>query len=118
SQKASLFESFRQLQRGQGGVGLGLVIVQRILEGMGTTLCVQSSLGRGSIFSFELDVKQLGERAIPPGVIQDESSVDLPSPGEDTTVPPEHVRQHLASLARSGRLSDIEEWLSINTQSV
>lgn len=37
------------------GIGLGLTIVTRILEHMGSRLVVESEFGKGSIFSFELE---------------------------------------------------------------
>lgn len=41
-----------------GGTGLGLAICQRILKLMGSDLTVQSEFGKGSIFSFELDLQE------------------------------------------------------------
>lgn len=43
-----------QQTRNIQGIGLGLTIVTRLLHLMGSTLEVQSELGQGSVFSFEL----------------------------------------------------------------
>ena len=53
-----LFEPFRQadntMARKYGGTGLGLVICKSLIEKMGGTLKVESSLGHGSTFWFDL----------------------------------------------------------------
>ena len=57
--KARLGEAFFQadegLNRQQGGTGLGISIVKRILNSMGSALEVESEPGAGSTFSFTLD---------------------------------------------------------------
>jgi signal transduction histidine kinase len=50
-----LFERFWQARRyRRGGAGLGLAIARGVVEAHGSALRVQSELGRGSVFSFEL----------------------------------------------------------------
>ncbi|NET59792.1 MAG: GAF domain-containing protein [Symploca sp. SIO2E6] len=54
-----IFEPFEQVGESRHkaqGTGLGLTITQNILNMMGTQLQVQSTLGEGSIFWFDLDV--------------------------------------------------------------
>lgn len=54
----SIFEAFDQggeeINRVYGGTGLGLSISRKIIETMGGTLTVKSTLGKGSEFSFSL----------------------------------------------------------------
>jgi two-component system phosphate regulon sensor histidine kinase PhoR len=53
-----IFERFYRVEksrsREKGGTGLGLAIVKHILEGHKSKISVSSTLGKGSIFSFEL----------------------------------------------------------------
>ena len=53
-----IFEPFHQLDesttRQQGGTGLGLSLARKIVEALGSSMSVTSSLGHGSTFSFSL----------------------------------------------------------------
>lgn len=57
-----LFEAFRQTETGrksQQGTGLGLSISRRFVELMGGQLQVQSTVGKGTLFSFQVPMVQL-----------------------------------------------------------
>jgi len=59
--RVRLFEIFHRLngiQGGEGGTGIGLAIVRRMVEHMGGRVWVQSTPGEGSIFSFSLPMVQ------------------------------------------------------------
>ena len=58
---ALLFQPFNRLgqeSQGQEGTGIGLVMAKRLIELMGGTVGVQSDVGTGSIFWFEMAITQ------------------------------------------------------------
>ena len=67
----AVFEAFRQesnsTQRLYGGTGLGLSIVQKIVEQMGSEVKVQSKLGEGTCFSFDLTLDRVMDSEQTPG---------------------------------------------------
>jgi len=55
---AQLFQSFNRLGQETGseeGTGIGLVMTKRLVELMGGVIAVESTVGKGSVFSVELD---------------------------------------------------------------
>ncbi|MBM3554885.1 MAG: PAS domain S-box protein, partial [Alphaproteobacteria bacterium] len=64
-----LFKEFYQADmaaaRRAGGTGLGLAISRRIVEAMGGRIGVESELGQGSRFWFELPMKKIGDAVAP-----------------------------------------------------
>jgi two-component system phosphate regulon sensor histidine kinase PhoR len=57
-----IFERFYRVEKSRsremGGTGLGLAIVKHILEGHKSKISVSSTVGKGSIFSFELPLEK------------------------------------------------------------
>ena len=87
-EQRDIFESFRQVDdsyaKKHEGSGLGLAICSQLVTMMGGTIAVESTLGQGSVFSFDvlLDL---------PGA---EDSVDASSPvahAEQATVRPQRI---------------------------
>jgi len=68
----AIFESFTQadssITRRYGGAGSGLFIANKLVEQMGGQLRVESELGRGSVFSFEIPLKQINPNIPAPKV--------------------------------------------------
>lgn len=68
-----IFNSFEQLDtgdnRGHGGTGMGLSLVQRLVELMGGHVQVETDLGKGSSFQFEVpfELANKAPRPRPPG---------------------------------------------------
>ena len=65
-QQAKIFESFTQARtdttREYGGTGLGLAIIKNLLKLMGSEIQLESEIGKGSTFFFELKLEE-GKRA-------------------------------------------------------
>jgi two-component system, sensor histidine kinase and response regulator len=74
-QHKRIFEMFCQADgstsRKYGGTGLGLAIASRLVSLMGGRLLLESTPGKGSTFSFTIDIRSRGDAPIiPPGCLQ------------------------------------------------
>jgi PAS domain S-box-containing protein len=108
-QLSKIFEAFTQTAAGAaaGGTGLGLTISRHLLEIMGADLKVESTIGKGSRFSFTLPLVTAGEAIVDGDDAQPSLFAHL-APGQqvtalvidDSTV----SRRILASLLESAGL--------------
>jgi two-component system sensor histidine kinase/response regulator len=82
AESGQLFQEFSRLDRHRSlqGHGLGLSIVQRIVQKLGGSVGVESTLGSGSTFSFTLPAAE--HTVVPNDAIQDTPAA-LPQPGLD-----------------------------------
>lgn len=110
-----IFGRFVRAHNDSSGVGLGLYISKDIVSSMGGTLDLSTAQGVGSDFSFHV-VLPIDPTPIhlvsSPGrpVYQRRSASQLVH--TFSYLPPAHLRIKLASYAREGRVTEIENWVA------
>ncbi|MDD5360581.1 MAG: ATP-binding protein [Ignavibacteria bacterium] len=86
-----IFQEFRQesegLSRNFEGTGLGLTLTKNYVELLKGTITVESTIGKGSIFTVILPLKNIQEMTIASGESDDEMSVNLiPAPDDKRNI--------------------------------
>ena len=121
SQLESIFIPFMQTTQGdRPGTGLGLSICQQFVRLMGGEITVDSKLGQGSIFKFQIPIAQVNNQTISdlPRPIKSWDSVPEDkcelSPLDLTNMPIEWIEQlhHAAIAVDSDRLVQLIEEIS------
>ncbi|HWI87543.1 MAG TPA: ATP-binding protein, partial [Sphingomonas sp.] len=103
-----VFEAFEQAGEAgdrANGTGLGLSISRHIIEAMGSRIEVESTIGVGSRFWFDLTVPLAGSRALTCGPAAETSGESHPRAIFAGTVPPPAEMDALLALARAGNMS-------------
>lgn len=62
SEKGKLFQKYSQVQGDRRGTGLGLYIVKHILAGHNSQVTMESEMGKGSSFYFDLPMQKCSEK--------------------------------------------------------
>ncbi|AOB29948.1 hypothetical protein AKI39_03475 [Bordetella sp. H567] len=107
--QAGIFAAFRQLHRRESGLGLGLFIVERIANGMGGTVQLESSPERGNRFSLVIPITLIGPSVVATRPMGRTPAYAAAAP--QLEAPPLAARLVLSRLARDGELSEIENWV-------
>jgi PAS domain S-box-containing protein len=112
----SIFQPFEQVTEGQrrGGTGLGLPISRRYVQLMGSDIEVESRIGAGSIFGFDLEIQPAALPAEAASAATHVADLQLdgdPSSAEESgSTPPREEIQRLHALALEGNMRDILQW--------
>lgn len=118
--QSAIFQPFEQARPRPGSVGLGLHIAYSIVKNLGGELRLESRPGAGSCFSFEIPVELLSDKTM---TLRSGPATRAPDAGPSAaacataSMPPAQLREELATLARNGRLTDIEDWLQRHSES-
>ena len=115
-QLESIFQPFEQVAEGQrrGGTGLGLPISRRYVQLMGSDIEVESRIGLGSTFRFDLAIQPAAApvalAAAAAGAPDREAVAYPPATEEAAITPPATEIERLHELALEGNMRDILRW--------
>ena len=112
----AVFQPFEQVGDGhrRGGTGLGLPISRRYVQLMGSDIEVESRMGAGSTFQFELAVQAAAAPVrvaiAATGAPDLEVAAQVPAAEEGAVTPPPREIERLHQLALEGNMRDILRW--------
>jgi PAS domain S-box-containing protein len=112
NERETIFQAFEQVgdaQHRHGGSGLGLAISRQLVRLMGGDIVVESRVGEGSVFRFELNLPETGSPAV---VVRATAAMDGRAEPDDEPAgpllaPPVEAMRELHRLARLGNMRDI-----------
>jgi len=114
----AVFDAFQQLQplaSKTEGTGLGLTISQNLVELMGGRITVDSAVGRGSVFRFQIPLVDLNGKAAdrrsePRSGPENTLDINDAKPAAPIAPPPEEDISAIYAMARIGDLSAIVDY--------
>lgn len=110
----AIFQPFEQVAEGQrrGGTGLGLPISRRYVQLMGSDIEVQSRMGVGSTFGFDLEAAASPAETVHAGCVpeHEDAATHAPVVEEGGITPPPEEIERLHELALEGNMRDILRW--------
>lgn len=109
-----LFQPFQRLGDATGnieGTGLGLSITKRIMDLLGVVLQVQSELGKGSCFWFDLDCEAPGSGGSTVAAVLGSEAATAEPPASAVVLPPENLRV-LKELSADGDILELQKELA------